>query len=164
MAELIERHGAPLVLKLDNGSAFIARRFAAFCRTHGITLMHSPVRCPRWNGTCEVSARWAKDRTEAAWRARGGRGDLLQADLDAAVTCVGTIPRIADATRERFRDVLAEQLAAVAAERGLVIALVSRDHVRRSLGRVAIRRALQLCHILKIEGRGYHQWLPRHTA
>lgn len=164
LAELVERHGAPLVLKLDNGSAFIARRFAAFCRSHGITLLHSPVRCPRWNGTCEVSARWAKRRAEAAWRARGGRGAMTQADLDAAVTFVGAMPRIDDATRECFRDAVAEQLAAVAAERGLVIALVSRDDVRRSLGRVAVRRALQLCHILKIEGRGYHQWLPRHTA
>jgi len=33
-----------------------------------------------------------------------------------------------------------------------------RDHVRRSLGRVAARRALQACHILTIEGRGYRQW------
>ena len=32
-----------------------------------------------------------------------------------------------------------------------------RDHLRRSLGRVAARRALQACHILTIEGRGYRQ-------
>jgi hypothetical protein len=33
-----------------------------------------------------------------------------------------------------------------------------RDHVRRSLGRVAVRRALQACHIMTIEGRGSRQW------
>jgi transposase InsO family protein len=164
LATLIERHGAPLVLKLDNGSAFTARRFAAFCRLHGITLLHSPVRQPRWNGTCEVSARWAKDRAYAAWRARGAPGDLTQADLDAAVNFTGTMPRIDDALRDHFRDVLAEQLAIAAAERGLVIATLSRDHVRRSLGRVAARRALTICHILTIQGREFPQWLPRHSA
>jgi transposase InsO family protein len=164
LTALIERHGAPLVLKLDNGSAFISRSLASFCRRHGITLLHSPVRRPRWNGTCEVSARWAKERAYAAAQARGAVADLTQADLDAAVTFTGTMPCIDDALRERFRDVLAEQLAIAAAERGLAIACISQDHVRRSLRRVAVKRALLICHILTIEGRGYHQWLPRHTA
>jgi putative transposase len=62
LRRLIEKHGAPLVLKADNGSAFIAGCLAIFCRRHGITLMHSPVRRPSWNGTCEVSGRWAKQR------------------------------------------------------------------------------------------------------
>ena len=164
LADLIARHGAPLVLKLDNGSGFIAKRVVAFCRRHGITLLHSPVRRPRWNGTCEVSGRWAKRRAEAAWRARGAQGPLTQADLDAAVTFTGVMPPVDDPLRERFRDVLAEQLAIAAAEQGLALLRVTQDHVRRSIGRVAARRALQLCHILTIEGRGYHQWLPRHTA
>jgi transposase InsO family protein len=164
LAELFLRHGVPLVLKLDNGPGFVARRLAAFCRRHGVTLLHSPVRRPRWNGSCEVSVRWAKVRAEAAWRARGGQGDLVQADLDAAVTFTGAMPRLDDDLRERFLDVVAEQLAMAAAERGLVIARVSQDHVRRSLGRVAVRRALQLCHILAIEGRRYHQWLPPSAA
>lgn len=164
LAELFERHGAPLVLKLDNGPGFVARRLRDFCRRHGVVLLHSPVRQPRWNGCCEVSGRWAKARIEAAWRARGAVGDLSAADLDAAVTFVGPMPRIDDALRERFLDVVAEQLAIAAAEQGLVFARVSKDHVRRSLGRVAARRALQLCHILSIEGRRYHQWLSPHAA
>jgi transposase InsO family protein len=164
LEELFARHGAPLVLKLDNGSAFVSRRLARFCRRYGVTLLHSPVRQPRWNGACEVSARWAKVRAYAAWRARGGLGALTQADLDAAVTFVGSMPHIDDATRERFLDVVAEQLVIASAQRGLVLARVSRDHVRRSLARVAVRRALQLCHILTIEGRRYHQWLPHHAA
>lgn len=164
LAELFERHGAPLVLKLDNGPGFVARRLRDFCRRHGVVLLHSPVRRPRWNGSCEASVRWAKERAETAWRVRGAVGDLTQADLDAAVTFVGPMPRIDDALRERFLDVVAEQLAIAAAEQGLVIARVSEDHVRRSLGRVAARRALQLCHILSIEGRRYHQWLSPHVA
>ena len=80
------------------------------------------------------------------------------------MTFIGPMPRIDAPTRERFHDVFADQLAIAAAERGLVIACVSQDHVRRSLERVAAKRALLICHILNIEGRGYPQWLPRHTA
>jgi transposase InsO family protein len=163
LRRLIEKHGAPLVLKADNGSAFIAGCLAIFCRRHGITLMHSPVRRPSWNGTCEVSGRWAKQRAVAAARLRGSAG-LSQADLDAAVTFVGTLPRVDCALRERFLGLVAEQLTAIAKERGLVNDDQLKHHVRRSLGRVAARRALQLCHILTIEGREYHQWLPASAA
>ena len=154
---LVEEHGPPLVLKLDNGSAFISRRIAAFCDRHGITPMHSPVRRPSWNGTCEVSGRWAKRRAEAAALIRGGDGTLTQADLDCAVTCAGVLPKIDAELRRHFRSVVAQQLALVAAERGLVIGADMSDHVRRSLGRVAARRALQECHLVTIEGREYPQ-------
>jgi len=164
LQRLIAKHGAPLVLKADNGSAFIAKCLARFCRSHGITLMHSPVRRPRWNGTCEVSGRWAKRRAMAAAALRGASGNLCQADLDCAVTFTGTMLRIDEALRERFRAIVEQQLAVVASERGLAIGDQTKDHVRRSLGRVAARRALQLCHILTIKGREYHQWLPLSAA
>jgi len=163
LQRLITKHGVPLVLKADNGSAFIAKCLARFCRRHAITLMHSPVRRPRWNGTCEVSGRWAKQRAVTAARLRGS-AVLCQADLDAAVTFVGTLPRIDRALRERFLELVAQQLAAVANERGLANDDHLQDHRRRSLGRVAAQRALQLCHILTIEGREYHQWLPASAA
>ncbi len=157
LAALVEKHGAPLVLKLDNGSAFISLRILVFCALRGITLMHSPVRRPSWNGTCEVSGRWAKRRAQAAAEQRGD-DTLTQADLDAAVTYVGVLPKVDEALRRRFLAVVAEQLEVVARERGVALDEHLRDHVRRSLGRVAARRALQACHILTIEGRGYRQW------
>jgi hypothetical protein len=157
LEDLIHRHGAPLVLKLDNGSAFIARCFATFCRRHSITLLHSPVRRPSFNGTCEVSGRWAKLRAAAAAAARGSPGQLCQADLDCAVTFTGTMPRIDPGFRDRFRQIIAEQLDVVAAEKGVALDDQTEDHVHRSLGRVAVKRALQLCHILTIEGREYRQ-------
>lgn len=164
LQRLIAKHGAPLVLKADNGSAFIAKCLARVCRHHGITLMHSPVRRPRWNGSCEVSGRWAKRRAVAAASLRGSPGVLCQADLDRAVTFTGTLPHIDDALRQRFLIVVEQQLAIVAAEKGVALHANTRDHVRRSLERVAARRALQLCHILTIEGRAYHQWLPASAA
>ena len=164
LKRLIALYGAPLVLKADNGSAFIAKCFARFCRRHGITLMHSPVRRPRWNGTCEVSGRWAKCRAVAAACRRGSPDLLCQADLDCAITFTGSMPRIDDAVRQRFLATVAEQLAVVAVERGLALEDHAQDHVRRSLGRVAARRALLLCYILTIKGREYHQWLPASAA
>lgn len=160
LTALIAAHGAPLVLKLDNGSAFVSRQVAQCCEAHGITLLHSPVRRPSYNGTCEVSGRWAKARAAAAAAARGGVGArLTQADLDQAVTFVGPMPRIDDDTRGRFRAAVAHELAAVREERGLAQEAELKDHVRRSLTRVATRRALELCHILVIEGREYRRQL-----
>lgn len=164
LADLIAQHGAPLVLKLDNGSAFTARRFRRFCWQHGILLLHSPVRRPSYNGTCEVSGRWAKGRAAAAWQARSGAGALTQADLDAAATYRGTMPRIDPECRRHFQQLVAQHLTLVAQRRGLVLGPSLRDHARRSLDRVAIRRALIQSHILTIEDRGYLQCLPLATA
>lgn len=161
---LIARHGPPVVLKLDNGSAFIARRFAECCRRHGITLLHSPVRRPRYNGSCEASGRWAKHRTMAAAARRGATDMLTRADLDAAVTFTGTLPPVDPALRADFQAAVAEQLRVVAAQRGVALRPGLPHSVYRSLTRVAGRRALQLCHILSIEGRAYHQWLPPSVA
>ncbi len=159
----IEQHGAPLVLKADNGSAFIAACVARFSRRHGIALMHSPVRRPRWNGTCEVSGRWAKRNALAAMERRGSI-TLSQCDLDAAVGVAAPPTHVSCELRAHFLAVLVLQLSAVAAERGLALTSPPRDHVRRSLERVAAQRALQLCHILTIEGREYRQWLPASAA
>jgi hypothetical protein len=163
LRRLVGRHGAPLVLKSDNGSAFVAKVAVDFCRRHGITQMHSPVRRPRWNGTCEVSGRWAKRRAAAAAIARGSVA-LAKCDLDAAVTAVVEPVRVGSEERTSFLGTVREQLAVVAAERGLAVDGCLPDHLLRTLGRVAAQRALQLCHILTIEGRAYRQWLPSPAA
>ena len=52
----------------------------------------------------------------------------------------------------------------LAGEQGVAMDEPVKDHVLRSLGRVAARRALQLCHIVTVEGREFHQWLPGSIA
>lgn len=163
LLRLIELHGRPLVLKAHNGTAFIARSVAELCRGFGITLMHSPVRRPRWNGTCEVSGRWAKRRAVAA-ALRRGNGELSQADLDVAVGIEKPLPDIAEELRRTFLAAYDDQLGLLLSERGLANSGPLPDHLAPSLGRVAAQRALQLCHILSIEGRAYRQWLPCSAA
>lgn len=63
-----------------------------------------------------------------------------------------------------FRDTLANQLRIAAAEKGVALLRISRDHARRSTWRVAAKRAPQLCHMLTIEDRRYPQWLPPSAA
>ena len=54
--------GAPLVLKLDNGSAFIAGVTQALLAEHGVTPLHSPPRTPQYNGSCERAGGCFKQR------------------------------------------------------------------------------------------------------
>ena len=54
LTALIARHGAPLVLKADNGSAFTAADTRAFLRRSRIHLLLSPAYTPRYNGACEA--------------------------------------------------------------------------------------------------------------
>jgi len=72
--------------------------------------------------------------------------------------------KVDESLRRHFLKVVAEQLDHVATEQGLDLDHTIRDHVRRALARVAVRRALQLCHILSIEGREYRQCLPAPAA
>ena len=107
---------------------------------------------------------WSKHRARAAARLRGSAGPLCQADLDAAVTFVGPMARVDPGLRRRFQQLVADQLVAVAAERGVALDPTTRDHVRRSLTRVAVQRALLLCHFLTIEGREYRRCLLARAA
>ena len=81
---LVREHGPPLVLKSDNGSAFISQTFAEWLAQWQITPLFSPVRMPRYNGACEAGIGAAKRRT-AYLAARNGRPiDWCSDDLYAA--------------------------------------------------------------------------------
>ena len=74
------------------------------------------------------------------------------------------LPQVSCEVRAHFRAALEQQLQVVAAEQGLALDSPLRDHVRRSLERVAVQRALQLCQILTTKGREYRQCLPASAA
>ncbi len=54
LARLVRKYGPPLVLKSDNGSAFLSAGFAAWLARWQILSLLSPVRMPRYNGACEA--------------------------------------------------------------------------------------------------------------
>ena len=77
---LVAQHGPPLVLKSDNGSAFISQRFAEWLAAWQIVPLFSPVRMPRYNGACEAGIGGMKRRTEIL--AAAGNDRLLDWTCD----------------------------------------------------------------------------------
>jgi hypothetical protein len=57
---LFEEHGAPLMLKCDNGSAFRSEAVCALLDAWGVLQLFSPPQCPTYNGSVESSIRWLK--------------------------------------------------------------------------------------------------------
>jgi hypothetical protein len=53
LTELFREHGPPLVLKSDNGAAFIASETVELLRRQGVIPLFSPPRRPQYNGGCE---------------------------------------------------------------------------------------------------------------
>lgn len=72
MGCLFETHGAPLVLKTDNGPEFIEEGFVAFLLEHKVTHLLSPEYYPEYNGAIEAGIGSLKTRA-MYHAARNGR-------------------------------------------------------------------------------------------
>jgi transposase InsO family protein len=88
LVSLFEAHGAPLVLKCDNGPAFRAAATKKLLRAWSVFGLYSPPYCPGYNGACERANRTLKELTEHLADQDGRPGfwrseDLLTARLDA---------------------------------------------------------------------------------
>src|SRR5262249_30597438 len=86
LARLFALHGAPLILKIDNGSAFRAEEFQEFLDGSGVMPLYSPPSCPGYNGAIEAAIGSLKKRTEEQARERGHAERWVLADLSAAQT------------------------------------------------------------------------------
>jgi transposase InsO family protein len=71
---LFVRHDAPLVLKMDNGSAFIAEALQQLLTSWDVIPLFSPPYFPRYNGTAEAGIGSLKTRTEAQAAVQGHPG------------------------------------------------------------------------------------------
>lgn len=73
---MFRQHGPPLVLKSDNGSAFIAELTAKCLERWRVTNLRSPPEYPEYNGACEAGIGSMKSRThhQAARRGTPGGG------------------------------------------------------------------------------------------
>jgi transposase InsO family protein len=77
-------HGAPLVLKADNGPAFIADATREFLSSHGVNLLFSPPHTPEYNGAIEAGIGSLKTRTERHATRAGHPGYWTSDDVAAA--------------------------------------------------------------------------------
>ena len=84
LAALFAEHGAPLVLKSDNGSAFIAAEFAETLAGAGVKILFSPARTPQYNGAIEAGIGSLTSRTEQHAIRRGHPGHWTWDDAEAA--------------------------------------------------------------------------------
>jgi transposase InsO family protein len=84
LTSLFKVHGAPLVLKSDNGSAFGDTQVQALCGQFGVRNLFSPPRTPRYNGAIEAGIGSLTSRTEYAAARRGCPDDWTYDDVALA--------------------------------------------------------------------------------
>ncbi len=85
--------GAPLVLKLDNGSAFVAGATQALLAEYGVMPLHSPPRTPQYNGSCERAGGCYKQRVAHEALLRGHPGVWTDRDLQGALLLANATAR-----------------------------------------------------------------------
>jgi len=86
-------HGAPLVLKSDNGSAFLAESMKSKLGQWQVWPLYSPPGQPGYNGAIAASIGSLKKRTQHAAYLAGHAGDWTTADLDRARELANQVAR-----------------------------------------------------------------------
>jgi transposase InsO family protein len=160
LRSLFAQHGAPLVLKTDNGSAFIADATREFLSPFGVNLLFSPPRTPRYNGSIEAGIGSLKTRTErhaaqAGHPAYWTCDDVEHARAEANATArpkgpTGPTPNqlwqdrrpITPEQRSVFQSTMHRHRQEVNVEEGLAPDARLQPQEERRLNRPAIRRAL----------------------
>jgi transposase InsO family protein len=84
LLDLFARHGAPLILKSDNGSPFTGGDVRAVLAEHGVVGLYSPPYWPRYNGAIEAGIGALKERTAARAARAGHSGVWTWDDLAGA--------------------------------------------------------------------------------
>jgi len=161
LASLFWEHGPPLVLKSDNGSAFIADDTGKLLAAWGILHLRSPVATPQYNGSCEAAGGSQKKTTEdqAALAAHPGR--WTSQDLQRARTIRNRLGRpwghrgptpeevwqsrqpITSTQRSRLNAAVDRYRQEERTRRGIPDKAVLGGAAQASVDRVAISRALK---------------------
>ncbi len=133
LASLFTEHGAPLVLKFDNGSHFLAGEVAERLDANGVLPLVSPPYFPAFNGSIEAGIGGLKARALLEAARHGRAASWTCDDLEAARRLANATARprgpsgptpdelwrarspIAPAERHTFREAVGRELAAAAA-------------------------------------------------
>jgi transposase InsO family protein len=160
LTSLFAIHGAPLVLKSDNGSAFIADAFQKLSQNAGVKILPSPPYTPRYNGSIEAGIGSAKSRTEQHAARQGHPGHWTWDDAEAALLEANATarpqgplspspdqlwaerPLITEAERHRFSLTVAERLKEIGGDQGRPHENPKDNMHMRAMDREAIRLAL----------------------
>jgi transposase InsO family protein len=160
LRSLFAWHGAPLVLKTDNGSPFCAEATLDLLREKQVLPLFSPPGMPRYNGAAEAGIGSLKTRTETHATRHGRPGhwtwdDVAQAQLEANATArpqgpAGPTPEqswaqrpaLSMAQRQLFQAVVQQHRTEARTEESLPREGPLPSMVERSIDRRAIRRAL----------------------
>jgi len=160
LESLFAQHGPPLVVKSDNGSAFIADAVRELSKTFAANILFSPPRRPSYNGSIEAGIGSLKSRTEQCAARHGRPGywtwdDAEAARLEANATSrpqgpLGPSPDILWAGRQpitqqertSFQIAVALQLKEIEATQEWDQQDPQKDSQRRAMDRAAISHAL----------------------
>jgi transposase InsO family protein len=155
---LFDEHGPPLVLKSDNGSAFICEGTGHLLRQHAVVHLLSPPGLPSYNGSCEAGigsmkvrtlfdalktglpGRWTADNLEAA---RRQANEVHRADANASTAALRWEARTAATSDERqtFRETIDRHRSDIMASH-LRKNLCTSTLEEATITRIAIRHAL----------------------
>jgi transposase-like protein len=157
---LFALHGAPWVLKTDNGSAFIAEVVHWYLQRCGVHQLFSPPLTPAYNGSIEASIGSMKKRTQQHSERAGHPGQWTSTDVEAARSEANTTARprrlngltphqvwdarqpLSSDGRDLFAATVARLQIEARFERGLSIAQPLTRAEQAAVDRVAFSRAL----------------------
>jgi transposase InsO family protein len=160
LRSMFVNHGTPLVMKTDNGPAFIAEAMHEFFWQFAVNSLFSPPYTPRYNGAIEAGIGSLKMRTERHATLHGHPGYWTLDDVEAArqeanATArpqgpIGPTPDelwderrpITPEQRRAFQDSVKRQRAEVNVKEGRYPNVEVSSAEERRLQREAIRRAL----------------------
>jgi hypothetical protein len=93
VGRILQRVGAPLVLKSDNGSCFTGVHFRTLLARHGIVHLRSPRAWPQYNGACEAGIGLLRVLTDSVAAGHGRTHRWTLEDLEEARERANTLPR-----------------------------------------------------------------------
>jgi len=169
LKELFREHGAPLVIKSDNGSAFISEAFHELLETAGAEPLYSPPCHPQYNGALERANGTLKELTQFIACRFGHPLRWTTADLEQAREQANSLSRpwghdgptpdeawfarepITAAERAEFAARLAVERPRAAADVGFHPPLALSHELRAHIDRLALQRTLEQTGNLTIE-------------
>jgi len=180
LAALFRRHGPPLLLKSDNGSAFISDPTRRLLQSWQVFALLSPPRTPQYNGACEAAGGAMKTRSEHQAILHQRSGEWTAADLAAAQEIANHLHHpwgyraptpaqvwqcrqpITAADRTAFHGAVEQHRAQAADQLGFAKNHPLGRQAQARLDRLAIRRACVECGLLTFTQRSISPPITAH--